>query len=227
MLGCTLVRRNQDMLNAGIPGVTLYTGDNNDIKFPYRLLILPETHEDGVCEHACWASADAVEQQYQVHLAMRASACYTVGYSSKMQVVGKTETKRVAEALELSTQCGVATAPSENAAVARAGKRLARDLESQSTVRTTVECINLMDKAGQQDVLAAECITNVPSESFPGNELLQREEVESGNVRRTWSPGSLRQVVAATGAPMCKLRSTYAMASGDATRACTTSLPSR
>ena len=103
MLGCTLVRRNQDMLNAGIPGVTLYMCDNNDIKFPYRLPILPETHEDDVCGHACWASADTVEQQYQVHLAMRASACYTVGYSAKMQVVGKTETKRAAEASELAT----------------------------------------------------------------------------------------------------------------------------
>ena len=105
---------------------------------------------------------------------MRAYACYTVGYSAKMQIVGKTETKRVAEALELATQCSIATEPSENAALARAGKRLARDLESQCAVRATVECINLMDKAGKQIALAAECITNVPSESFPGNELLQR-----------------------------------------------------
>ena len=87
MLGCILVPRNHDMKNAGIPGVTLYFGDNNDIKLPYRMPIMPETHEN-TCSKTCHQAIDPERVQYQVHLSMRATVCYSVGYSSKMQVFG-------------------------------------------------------------------------------------------------------------------------------------------
>ncbi len=77
-----------------------------------------------------------------------------------MQIVGKTEAKNIVDALEQSATSATATAAAENAAIAAAGRRMAR--------------------AASTDVLAAECITNVPSASFPGNELLRREEVETG-----------------------------------------------
>ena len=45
MLGAMLPARNEANLNAGPVAWCEFTGDNGDIKFPMRVLILPETHE--------------------------------------------------------------------------------------------------------------------------------------------------------------------------------------
>ena len=84
MLGCTLPRRNHNMKNAGIPGITLFTCDNNDIKIPYRLPITEECHDNAECPHRCWLLIkDFMGMQYQIDLAMRAVCRYTVGTRPK------------------------------------------------------------------------------------------------------------------------------------------------
>ena len=45
MLGAVLPERNCPWLNAGLRALIALTGDNSDIKFPYRLPIQAETHE--------------------------------------------------------------------------------------------------------------------------------------------------------------------------------------
>ena len=79
----------------------------------------------------------------------------------------------------------------------RATQRLITDVHSKGIARGAVESINLLTRRNDHDVLAAECFRTFRTITFPGAELLQREEVvrddlERGsvtvsvNVRKTW-----------------------------------------
>ena len=61
-------------------------------------------------------------------------------------------------------------------------KRLLKDLEAKSTVRTAVETLNLSLAAAHPDILRAECLRTFPTVTFPAAALLRREEVETGKV---------------------------------------------
>ena len=58
-------------------------------------------------------------------------------------------------------------------------KRLLKDLEAKSMIRTAVETLNLSLVGAHPDVLKAECIRTFPTVTFPAAELLRREEVET------------------------------------------------
>ena len=60
-------------------------------------------------------------------------------------------------------------------------KRLLKDLEAKSNVRTAVEGLNLAIHGDVPDVLSAECIRTFPCVAFPAAELLRREEIETEN----------------------------------------------
>ena len=62
-------------------------------------------------------------------------------------------------------------------------KRLLKDLEAKSVVRTAVEGLNLSLHGDRPDFLSAECIRTFPSVTFPAAQLLRREEVETHKVK--------------------------------------------
>ena len=62
----------------------------------------------------------------QVQQAARATSNYTVGYSAKMQMIGREDVRRVTKQLELSQTNEITKATTEGHAIHAAGKRLAK-----------------------------------------------------------------------------------------------------
>jgi len=182
MVGSVLSARNDVMLNAGPSAWLVWTGDNGDIKFPHKIPIIPETHEEPVLlydqKHSeCVSAVCTLNMLYDLQAAQSMAAGYFGGYTSKMQDVGKKELQRLREALERKVDREHRKPLPK--AFQEYSKRLLKDLESRSVVRTAVENLNLAIHGDKVDVMSAECIRTFPSVSFPAAELLRREEIET------------------------------------------------
>ena len=126
-LGSILPARSDPMLNAAPQGLVCFIGDNADMKIPYRVPIMRETHEPSVCQQDCVGTTDVRTLAYQVQSIQALIAGYFAGYAAKMQLVGKTEARRMSEALDRHPP---ATGDGAEAKQFReAAKRLVRDLE--------------------------------------------------------------------------------------------------
>ena len=90
MLGQVLPERNDEWLNAGPRALIAFTGSNADIKYPHRLPILPETHDElsSNLSHICCAADNSVQQAADMQAGMAAAAGYFGGYTAKMQPIG-------------------------------------------------------------------------------------------------------------------------------------------
>ena len=65
----------------------------------------------------------------------------------------------------------------------RATQRLITDVHSKGIARGAVEGINLLTRRRDHDALAAECFRTFQTITFPGAQLLQREEVVRGDLQ--------------------------------------------
>ena len=96
VLGTILPARNCPWLNAAQRALIAFTGSNNDIKFPQRLPILPETHEvltfDIQRSQACHFG-DIAGQMRDMQGFMAQAAGYFGGYTAKMQDIGARNSK--------------------------------------------------------------------------------------------------------------------------------------
>ena len=182
MLGSCLPRRTSMWLNAGPRAWSVFAGDNGDIKFPHKLPIIPETHERGELFAAnrerCCQSVSELDLLYLLQASQGVAAGYFGGYSSKMQDIGHKETLRLGHALDRKFDAEATSGRSKD--FNRYAKRLVKDLEAKGIIRTSLESLNLAWHADTKDVLRAECYRTFPTVSFPGNQLLHREEVETG-----------------------------------------------
>jgi hypothetical protein len=103
MLGDILPARNEPWLNAGPRALLAFTGDNADVKFPWRLPIQEETHEElpnDVQRHPGCGARDPRDQAVDMQAVMAAIAGYFGGYTSKMQPIGERETKQLRESAQ-------------------------------------------------------------------------------------------------------------------------------
>ena len=186
MVGTVLPARNDAWLNAGPSAWLVWAGDNGDIKFPHKLPIIPETHEEPVLlyhqKHSeCVSAAYTLNMLYDLQAAQSMAAGYFGGYTSKMQDIGQKELQKLCEALERKIDREQRKPLPK--AFQEYSKRLLKDLEARSTVRTAVENLNLAIHGDQADVLSAECIRTFPTVTFPAALLLHREEVETQKVK--------------------------------------------
>ena len=185
MLGSCLPRRTSMWLNAGPRAWSVFAGDNGDIKFPHKLPIIPETHERGELFAAnrerCCQSVSELDLLYLLQASQGVAAGYFGGYSSKMQDIGHKETLRLGHALDRKFDAEATSGRSKD--FNRYAKRLVKDLEAKGIIRTSLESLNLAWHADTKDVLRAECYRTFPTVSFPANQLLHREEVETGKKR--------------------------------------------
>ena len=78
-VGSLEASRGSGSVNGCIPAVTVGSGDNNDIKVPYRLPILRQTHEQ-CCEERCFEK----ESMQSVIDAVEASQSAQVGYHLRL-----------------------------------------------------------------------------------------------------------------------------------------------
>ena len=103
MVGTVLPARNDAWLNAGPSAWLVWAGDNGDIKFPHKLPIIPETHEEPVLlyhqKHSeCVSAACTLNMLYDLQAAQSMAAGYFGGYTSKMQDIGQKELQKLREA---------------------------------------------------------------------------------------------------------------------------------
>ena len=109
-------------------------------------------------------------------------AGYFGGYSSKVQDMGMKELKQLREALERKVDG--TTKKQVPKAFQEYSKRLLKDLEAKSMVRTAVETLNLSLAADNKDVLKAECFRTFPTVQFPAQNLLRLLEKETGSNKK-------------------------------------------
>ena len=181
VLGGVMPYRTEGWLNPGPSAWSVFSGDNGDMKFPHKVPIIPETHEPMCLFHlrrsSCASTVSNLQMLYDLTAMQSMLAGYFGGYSSKMQELGQKDLKRLREAFERKVDRSThKPLPKE---YQEYFKRLLKDLEAKSMVRTAVETLNLSLFGAQPDVLKAECIRTFPTVAFPASELLRREEVET------------------------------------------------
>ena len=114
MLGTILLERNEQWLNAGPTAWLVFSADNGDIKFPHRVPITVESHENMLlfdCNRqpnwkawkTCCSSISPLQLTYDMQASQSVAAGYFGGYSAKMQDVGHKELQRMEEAVHRRT----------------------------------------------------------------------------------------------------------------------------
>ncbi len=102
-LGTCLSRRNDENLNATARVLAFFTCSNSDIKFPHRIPIIAESHEEqqvyDVRRGKCYEEYDMQQQIQDMQAGLAAAAGYFGGYTSKMQDIGKKELQRLEQGL--------------------------------------------------------------------------------------------------------------------------------
>ena len=127
---------------------------------------------------SCASATCTLHMLYDLTAMQSMTAGYFGGYASKAQDMGAKELRRLREALERKVDRTARQAmPKE---FHEYSKRLLKDLEAKSIVRTAVESLNLSVAADHHDVLKAECFRTFTTVTFPAAALLRREEVETG-----------------------------------------------
>ena len=180
LLGGILPARNDEWLNAGPRALIAFTGDNADMKFPFRLPIMDQTRDcllfDIQRRPYCGARSLG-DQTRDMQANMAAIAGYWGGYTAKMQHIGQRELQQLREALQRKVEGEKSEGEAKD--FHNYSRRLVKDLEMKGVIRTAVEGINLSLHAKHPDVLMGECIRTFPSVNFPAMALLLREEVET------------------------------------------------
>ena len=97
LLGTILPERNDPWQNAGPSAWLTFSGDNGDIKFPHRLPLQAETHEQvGASQQAaCISSLGTVQLTFDMQAGQAAAAGYFGGYTAKMEEMGKKELEHI------------------------------------------------------------------------------------------------------------------------------------
>ena len=231
VVGSCFTARNEPWLNAGPSAWMVFCGDNGDMKFPHRVPIIPETHDVkmkvfDLKKSTCVSAVCTLNMLYDLQAAQSMAAGYFGGYSSKMQDIGGKELQRLRESLERKVDREQRKPLPK--AFQEYSKRLLKDLEAKSTIRTAVEGLNLAVHDAHADVLKAECVRTFASVNFPAAELLRREEIETqkckgksvivavhhahGDGLRTWTSPPFDLLYGFRGSKLCvDLLSSYEM----------------
>ena len=88
--------RNSGSINGTVPAIAVGTGNNNDIKIPYRVPIMPQTHEKS-CSKACCENNSLEDVVRAVEASQSAQVGYHCDYCNKRQPVGVAEGKEWAK----------------------------------------------------------------------------------------------------------------------------------
>ena len=92
VLGSIEPSRNSGSINGTVPAIAVATGDKNDIKILYRLLITEQTHEAS-CDGNCHNEQSLEDIVLVVESSQAAQVGYHCDYYCKRQPVGVAEGK--------------------------------------------------------------------------------------------------------------------------------------
>ncbi len=138
IVGGVLSACNSDMLNPGPRAWVAFAADNGDIKFPYRLPVMPETQEVLVFggRHSAACGDNSLELVWDMQAGLAAAAGYFGGYTSKMQDIGLKELQRMHGTLLRKLEGESSSERNSHEAWKYYSKHLVRDLEGKEIVRT-------------------------------------------------------------------------------------------
>ena len=181
VIGSVMPSRSDPWLNPGPSAWCAFMGDNGDLKIPHKVPITPETHEKmllfDIKITSCVSAISTLDMLYDLTAAQSMAAGYFGGYSAKVQDIGAKELTQLRDSLERKVDR--TTALSAHKMFQEYSKRLLKDLEAKSVVRTAVESLNLSVFGSHSDVLFAECYRTFATLTYLVVALLWREKLET------------------------------------------------
>ena len=181
-IGQLLPSRNSGTINATIPAMAIATGDNNDIKIPYRFPVTQTSHEK-LCTASscrpCLEESGGLDSMIRaVENSQAAQVGYHCDYCNKRQPIG------VAEAKEWEKGHQRLSAETESESVSymmrRHAKRICSDCYARGVLRTPNETTKLNDSVLAQDPTEAEVLQLASGSAFPGDAFLALVEDRAG-----------------------------------------------
>ena len=172
-VGSLLPSRTSGSVNGTIPSFAVGSGNNGDIKVPYRLPIL-ETTRDAVCKERCFEkqSVDAISEA--VDDSQAAQVGYHCDYCNKRQPIGLHECREWAKGhVNLAEKLQDETL---TYATRRHAQRVLSDCFARGILRTPNETAKLNDAVGHSEPTRAEVTTTAPFGTFSGEAFLSLVE---------------------------------------------------
>ena len=165
--------RNSGSINGSVPAISVATGDNNDIKIPYRLPITSQSHDVG-CDGTCPKEQPLEDLISAVESSQSAQVGYHCDYSNKRQPVGVAEGKEWGKGHQtLSESCrGESVAYCSR----RHAQRIVSDCFGRGVLRTPNETVKLNDALSSNEPTAAEVTAMAPFTTFSGEAFLSLVE---------------------------------------------------
>ena len=175
-------RRSTGSVNGAIPTIAVGSGDNCDIKVPYRLPITAKTHES-ICPLLCYecASTDAIIDS--VDASQSAQIGYHCDYCNKRQPIGVHESREWAKGHRQLSQ--KINRESVTYVTRRHAQRIVSDCFARGILRTPNETVKLNDAVGHGEPTQAELTATAPFNTFPGESslsLVEQRASTSANV---------------------------------------------
>jgi hypothetical protein len=174
-LGTILGKRRSEWFSGTMRGLAAGFRTNTHTAPNWRVPLLRETH-DAACRLECWKKASVQKLTAIAQRAQRNTTGYFSGYIAKRQAVGKFELKQAT--LNMQYLVDVIQNKSNKEQYHRVANRMLGDLEFRGHARPSTEETNLSANSHPQDVTAAEFIRTYMTQSFAGNQLLNREKHE-------------------------------------------------
>ena len=181
VLGGILGTRNNEWLNGTCPALCVGLGGcNTDTQNNDKIPILPETHEDDLCNGRCVKKRGHAKLTRILQTAQSTTNGYFGGYIGKRQATAKLETKKCIDKMYVLRR-GVEGKSEKDQQRAVTG-RMVTDIEMNGAVRGAVELFNLCRNLRKSDALFAECVRTFCTISVDAQTWLRRLEVELQHV---------------------------------------------
>ena len=188
-VGSLEASRSSGSVNGCISCISVGGRDNNDIKVPYRLPILEQTHER-CCKERCFEKASTDSVIDAVETAQSAQVGYHCDYANKRQPLGIHEANEWAKGHKT-----LATAMEHETityATRRHAQRIVSDCFARGILRTPNETTKLNDIAGHTEPTAAEVTSTGPCVTFNGEAFLALVEQRTNLNPRVLEKGLLQ-----------------------------------
>jgi hypothetical protein len=170
-IGSLEAARNSGSLNGAVPALSVASGDNNDIKIPFRFAITEATHEAS-CSRTCPQTTSLREIIKAIEASQAAQVGYHCDYANKRQVIGLRECREWCKglnALGAKLQQGHEQIPY---IAARYAKRIISNCFARGIMRTPNETAKLNDIAGHPEPTSAELFCTAAFRTFPGEAFM-------------------------------------------------------
>jgi len=176
MLGKIATIRTDNWMTETSAALAVMTRGNSNVQVPYRVPIIPETHDDTCTNKDCLTRASTKRMCRQVHQAQKNIIGYFGGYCCKSQPVGKYELKKSTENVDYLKEKLEPRKLQAKHHLAHVVNRMFTTLETKGIARPATEEFMLSAEYNEHDPLSAEFIRTCDHYDFFGGAFLTRVE---------------------------------------------------